>query len=331
MRNFKLKIGLILTIITFSSFAHASNKLIYAWQEFTGKEDDETAKAIIYSIENGKHVELAEGIYPQVSSDGKFIVYSEKTSGSSYAIVLKNLVTGETEQWAPGAFNLMADLSGNGRYLAFSGPYGPESMGRDGKPTRGNRIAVIDLWSNRKAATYAQENNRKVFTIAPEVIESEGKAYFPELSSDGRFVVFHQSFAAPTTESGKSATNKKITMYDRHTKKSTDITGNDGYCFEPTISMDDRYIAFVCRVEGNDDIYIADRLNLNQAPTRITTDAGKDYTPTFRPNNSIVFSSDRGRQDKEFQLFEAKRLANGAYADAVEIATAQGVMYNPSV
>ena len=327
----KLKLGIILSLIAISSFSHASTKLVYAWQEYTGKEDDETAKAVIYSIENHKQIELAQGIYPQISSDGKWIAYSEKVSGSDYAIILKNLMTGESEQWAPGAFNLMSDLSGNTRYLAFSGPYGPESTNqRTGKVSKENRIAIIDLWSNRNDATYALEGTRKIYSVAPEIIESEGKAYFPELSSDGRFVVFHQSFSAPTTTSGKSATNKKITLYDRHTKKTTDVTDNDKYCFEPTISMDDRYIAFVCRVEGNDDIYVADRLNLEQAPVRVTADPGKDYTPTFTPNNSIVFSSDRGRRDKEFQLFETSRLTDGTYSDAVQIASMDGVMYNSS-
>ncbi|HMQ10499.1 MAG TPA: hypothetical protein PKC21_02885 [Oligoflexia bacterium] len=322
MKQIRLSIFTFLSVSFWALACFSQQRMVYAWQEYTGNEDDESVVAYIYekTAKQSPKVLVEGGIYPSISSDGQELIYSEKRSDGHYVIVVKNLVTGVKKKWSNAGFNLMASFSGNGRYITYSGPVGPETIDRNGNKSKENRIVVIDR----------QDNQAKI-----EIIPSQYKSYFPKLSSDGRYVVFHESYGKPESEgSSKRARNKRVVIYDRHTKEQLSITPEEGYCFEPAISKDDRYIAAVCRVTenavSNDDIYVYDRLNLSEPPQRITQQPGFDYAPTFKPDGSIVFSSDEEQRSHEFRLFEAKLSSEGAYNAPSLIFAGEGVHYVPS-
>ena len=81
------------------------------------------------------------GLYPDISSDGRFVSYSSGASESALGISVRDLSGGVLERWTPqDGLYLHSKLSGDGRYLAFSGP-----VGTDGA----QRVAVIDLSKER--------------------------------------------------------------------------------------------------------------------------------------------------------------------------------------
>lgn len=317
----------------------AAEKLVYFKQAYS---EDRNAKAhpVIYmSDRDGKNsVVIGEGIYPDISVDGELLAFSKEVEGG-LVIVTKNLRTGTSVQWTqtPAKDVISSNISGNRRYLGFSGPYGDEvtEIDNTGKETkrRPNRIAIIDMTKTaHQADSFTKVGDVEVFNGQPEILPSEGEAYFPEFSSDGRFVVFHQSLGRVEGQ-GRKAKNKQVILYDRLNKQATPITKADEYCFEPAYSYDDRYLAFICRVAengaDNDDIYTVDLLNFEAPRRRVTTDPGHDFGPNFRPDLSLVWSSDRGRRTYEFQLFEGE-LGKDGYS-AKPLVTGEGeVHYMPS-
>ncbi len=307
----------LLLLFVLPSTLSAYENLVYWWQDYDAKTPD--PQIFLANADGSDAAVVAEGIYPEVSADGRSLFFIKANQANSqFALMRKNLDSDDVKQLTKfmSGFMISPDTSGNGRFLAFSAPVGPTV--NDARGTRAkNQVVIADLWHPNAAMDQWIEPG------APgvEVIATEAQAYFPDLSSTGRFVVFHESH---TPLAGKGARVKQIILYDRHSKTRTPITDEDGYCFEPAFSFDDRNIAFVCR-DGElksddestpryrDNIYTVSfngpRLKKNK--TAVTTRECRNYAPTFRADGSIVFSSDCGRRDEEFQLYEAIRGDDG--------------------
>jgi len=238
-------------------------------------------------------------LYPDIDSSGQWVAYvegeGESETGPKLNIVTLNLRTNEKIQWTSGdGMYLHPNFSGDGRFLAFSGPVGEGGV---------QRVAIIDL-----------KRQKRDFKL----ITSDFPSYFPGLSSDGSFVVFQRT---------KSSKNKDIVLVDLASGSKEVFTDPDGLSMAPALSFDDQLIAYTSKVEENWDIYVKDRRS--KKVIRVTTHPSRDFAPTFRPNGSLVFASDRSGH---FELYEVdlRDSQRGEFA-VQQIVQGADSYYSPSV
>jgi hypothetical protein len=103
------------------------------------------------------------------------------------------------------------------------------------------------------------------------------------LSSDGTVLVYQRTI---------DATHKEIVKLDLETNEKTILTDAGGYAQAPSLSADDRQLAYVSKVDGQTDLFVKD-LQTSQV-TRLSNDAWSDADPSFHPDGSIVYASARG-------------------------------------
>jgi len=253
------------TGLIFASQVFASGRLVYMHEEGD-------AKQILLADENGKNAKAitsgeAWHLYPDIDGSGKHVAYVEGTPETGLNVVTQELATGTVTARTKGhGTRLHPDFSGNGRYLAYT------SMPQGGHKSL---IEILDL---------------TVKDGEPVKIAGEHSAYFPALSSDGAFLVYQRS---------KTQDIKNLVRRDLVSGEEKDLTSPEGESMAPSLSFDDRLVVYTSNVGGNWDVYLQD---LTTGKVRRLTDHGaKDYAPTFRPDGSVVFASNRrGR----FELYE---------------------------
>lgn len=276
--------------------------------------EDDQGKRIIMAKADGSDPQALtpEGewsLYPDISADGRFVAYSRGSDEAHLGIVVKDLTRNVLEQWtAPNGMYLHSDLSADGRYLAFSGP-----IGRD----NAQRIGVVDLQEARVAGPVSRGVGIDVYRPTVQVLESADAAYFPALSSSGTFVVFQRNVG----------TSKYIVRRDLLSGDETLLTAADGYAMAPTLSSDDRYLAYTQKVDDQWELYLKD-LSTNTI-TQLTHTAFRDYAPAFRPDGGLVYAAD---PSGSFQLYEipAAAIADGSYT-ARALPAIGGDAYAPSI
>ena len=229
--------------------------------------------------------ENQQAYHPEISSDGRYVAYSigviELGRKIDVAIHVEDLQSGDIEVWTPsGNQYIHAEFSGNGEYLSYSAP-----IERNGRTLQ--NIQWVHLPSERKKGPVRTEvhNGRKYhfFRTTPETIESPFHGYFPALSSDGNFIVFHQ------TEDPKSKTTPKhLAMYDRRSKKLTELTPRNGSALVPSLSYDNRWVAYASVEEGIWDLRLMDLWT--KQSRKITDSPAREFTPVFAPDNSITYT-----------------------------------------
>ncbi len=287
---------LVLILVSFSAFAHrpanaeslvngfSKSRYLMVFMMQSEKANGPEAWQVILSDADGKNpVAITSGQYPRIDASGGQIAFSQGADEQGLSIMMKDLKTGAAEQWTPeDGMNTHPRFSGNGRYLAFTGPLGP------GKKAQ---IGIIDLETARKSAK--PERNAQGITsykISPRVIDSEYESYFPTISSDGSFVVFQRT---------KGKADKDIVLFDLTNNRLEEITKEKGEWMSPSLSFDDRWVAYTGKKDGKWDIYMTNLLT--KETLRVTHGVSSELSPAFRPDGSLVFSSERSGH---FELYE---------------------------
>lgn len=161
-------------------------------------------------------------LYPDLSSDGKSVVYVSGADQKNLQLNLMNLTDKKSEILSVPMKGMILHpkLTKNNQYVFFSAPVENK-----------NSIFAIDL-----------KDNKKLIEITPGE-----EAYFPRPSSDGLFVVYQRNI------NGK----KEIVFYDRleNKKEVVDIG------MSPALSFDERFIAYTSKQSGSWDIYLYDRFS----------------------------------------------------------------------
>lgn len=244
----------LILIVLLSPCAFAQERLIFLAEDSAGKN--------IVELGSGA---LTQGplwnLYPDISSDGKTLCFVR--GKEKFKLVVRQ---GEQESMV----SLDSDkvfhprMSGDGRFLAFSAQRG----GR-------HQIGIVKLAD----------------LPSPPVrwIESAGDAYFPDLSSDGSWLVYQENRAKAKVIVRRALSGDQV----------QDLTHGEGVSTCPSFSFDDRHIVYSSLVEGNWDVYQRD-LAQGQA-VRKTTHPAKDLAPAFGRDGQVVFASDR---DGPFALFQ---------------------------
>jgi N-acetylneuraminic acid mutarotase len=243
----------------------------FSFADMVFMRENADSKHIMFQKDNQKAVQLTSGnaahLYPDITTDGKKVVYVEGTideKGADLNLVLRSLEDNSVRVLKNDSLKgmiLHPKLSKNGEQLYFSAP----------NPASGkNTVYFASL---------------KTTSFQPSALDLSEESYFPRPSSDGNFVIYQRNTA------GK----KEIIFFDKLAEEKTVIAEG----MSPSLSFDEKFIAFTSKKDGNWNIYLYDRFA--KTTKQITNDANDEMAPTFTTDNKIVFASNRSGH---FQLFK---------------------------
>ncbi|MEW6776983.1 MAG: FG-GAP-like repeat-containing protein, partial [Bdellovibrionota bacterium] len=210
-----------------------------------------------------------------VSEDGRFVAFSTYASnletpdldfGLDQDVFVRDRLTNHTVYVSYDTASTVQGngqsydpaISADGRYVVYSSTASNLLPGDSGTYTD---IYLFDLLARRTER----------ISVGIGGAEANGENYDPEISPDGRFVVF-ESFAGNLAPNDANADND-VYLYDRvagtTTLVSADMVGNAaGSSLEPVVSYDGRYVAFKSQnggivpgdTNGAYDIFVWDRI-----------------------------------------------------------------------
>ena len=251
-----------------------------------------------------------ESFYPSLSADGRYVAFQSAADnlvpGESYYdwdIFVHDRLTGQTEIVSisnsgehGNSSSLFPEISADGRVIVFES----RASNLDG-PNDRNLIQV-----------FVHDRVLKTITRVPATTDH---ATYPDLSSDGRHIVF-LSFAPDLVPNDTNGVEDAFT-YDRFTgqieRVSVSSTGvqADRLSYSPSISLDGRYVSFNSRATtlGDDDedgyyfdMFVRDRLT-NQT-TRVTLkDDGSDLSSTDLATGGISGDGSIVYFDRSYDIY----------------------------
>ncbi|MBA2404377.1 MAG: PD40 domain-containing protein, partial [Bdellovibrionales bacterium] len=221
-------------------------------------------------------------IYPDITPDGQEVVYVEGPDQSDLNITYQNLGKKLTQRFhaVQKGMILHPKFTKNGRYIYYSAP-GPKAK---------NTIFYFD----RAAEVDRQGQGINDYSLdKAKLLDETEESYFPRPSSDGSFIVYQRNTA------GK----KEIILFDRIENKKTVLAEG----MSPALSFDERLIAYTSKKDGNWNIYVIERST--GVTTQATSDLKDEQAPTFMPDNTLAFASNKYDHYRLFKLVKAEWIA----------------------
>jgi Tol biopolymer transport system component len=254
---------------------------------------------------------------PSISADGRYVAFeSEATnlvSGDTNDhrdIFVHDRQTGQTTRVSVASggaqasdFSFNPSISADGRYVAFSS-WASNLVGGDTEPpilpsttSLPNNPASQGISSQ----VFVHDRQTGATTLVSVAIDgSEGNGYSEEvsISADGRYVAF--SSWASNLVNGDTNNLPDIFVRDLQTGQTTRVSvASDGtqannFSFEPSISADGRYVAFVSwannlvsgDTNGDWDIFVHDRQTGATIRVSVATGGGQAAGRSQRPSIS---------------------------------------------
>lgn len=137
--------------------------------------------------------------------------------------------------------------------------------------------------------------------------------YNPQWSADGKSIIFYKKVADKDLS--------KIVLYEVSNKRESVILESGYYDGDPTLSKDQKHVAFTSNRDGNFDIYLLD-LSSHVTSTLLSNDAD-NWGPTWSPNSQrLAFTSN---MKGNFEIFSIGRDGIGL----VQLTTIGGENYKP--
>jgi Tol biopolymer transport system component len=261
--------------------------------------DGQTGETTRVSVDSAGGQANGDSFEPAVSADGRYVAFSSAAT---------NLVSGDTN----GVNDVFVrDRQQNTTTRVSLGLNGANANGGSDSPSisgDGQRVAFTSAATNIVAGD--TNNQRDVFVVdrqSPTAMraslstpgdEANLDSFNPELSADGRFVVF-TTFASNLVGFDDNE-GSDVFLRDLQagtTTRVSEYTGGfqiDGDSLRPAISADGRYVAFDSDAwnlvwgDTNDvfDVFLIDRAN--GAVTRVSVDDSGDQSDggSFRPSLS---------------------------------------------
>lgn len=264
-----MKLIFLSLLISCSSFAD----LVYMKETETGKTIEWTGSHGTRTLsESGKDW----AIYPDISPDGTQFIFVEGPGNTDLHLTYMNKASNTSYRFHSPRKGMILHpkFTKNGKMIFYSAP------SENGKNTV--------YFFNREEEIRRQGNNLLDYSLEhAKAIDASEESYFPRPSSDGGFVVYQRN------TSGK----KEIVLLDRIENKKTVLAEG----MSPALSFDERLIAFTSKKSGSWDIYVIDRVS--KVVTQVTTDSKDEMAPTFMPDNTLVFASNK---TGHFRLYNQK-------------------------
>lgn len=205
-------------------------------------------------------------IYPDISADGSEVIFAEGPGNQDLHLTYRNLRSEKFHRFhhTQKGMLLHPKMTKNGKLIFYSAP------GESGK----NTIFFFD----RKEILREQGEDHVDFTLeSSRALDASEESYFPKPSADGSFVVYQRN------SSGK----KEIVLFDRVENKKTVLAEG----MSPALSFDEQLIAFTSKKNGSWDVYVVNRFT--GVETQVTSHEKDEMAPTFRPDNTIVYASNK--------------------------------------
>jgi N-acetylneuraminic acid mutarotase/Tol biopolymer transport system component len=256
-----------------------------AFADVVYMKESKNGKAVMLQPHNGPARAINDvtsknwAIYPDISPDGQEVVYVEGPDANDLSITYQHLGKNIVQRFHASnkGMILHPKFSKNARYIYYSAP-GPKAK---------NTIFYFD----RASEVYRQGQTINDYTLdAAKTLDDSEESYFPRPSSDGSFVVYQRNTA------GK----KEIVLFDAIENKKTVLAEG----MSPSLSFDERYIAYTSKKEGNWNIYVLERST--GVSVQMTSDAKDEQAPTFMPDNTLAFASNKFEHYRLFKLIKGE-------------------------
>ncbi len=228
------------------------------------------AKHVGLSKDNSSYGLLTSGsdwnLYPDISNDGTFLTYVKGSDQKSLEVIVENRQNSIKEKWSVPGFVLQPKFSDNANLLFYSKNIGGV-----------NKIVKIDLELSRRSIRPSIQNGYLIYKAPETVLEKLGNGYFPTPFESGEKIVYQRN------------TNKlkEIVLFDLNTDK--EIVVSEG--MSPSLSKDERYIAFTKKIDTNWDIHIYDVIE--KTTIKVTSHLDRDFSPAFDHYNNLIYTTDR--------------------------------------
>jgi len=219
------------------------------------------------------------GFYPIISKNGQFVVFSTSTAltpedtdngmpdlywydrqTSTLVLVTVEAVAVTNYDYYYDYYGYTYDISADGRFVAFS--------------TYLNGMVIDD--TNNRYDVFVRDmqlNTTQRISLSDVGAQLTSDSYNPQLSADGRFVVF--SSTANNLVANDTNNSEDIFMFDRQTSTITRITlnsqgveGTGGYSYLNAVSADGRFVQFFSTMtnlvpndtNNTEDVFVRDTL-----------------------------------------------------------------------
>jgi N-acetylneuraminic acid mutarotase len=203
-------------------------------------------------------------LYPDITPDGEEVVYCEGTDQANLHLTVLNLRTKKSESFTPAIPGMVL----HPKFTKNKKMIFFSAPGKNGK----NNIHFMGR------------------DFKEQILNETEEAYFPRPSADGSFVVYQRN------TNGK----KEIILFDRTENESKVIAEG----MSPSLSFDERLIAFTSKKEGSWDVYVFNRDT--EKVERMTSEEKDEMAPTFKPDNTLVVASNKSGH---FRLYFVKNKA----------------------
>lgn len=153
-------------------------------------------------------------------------------------------------------------------------------------PIKTNLYAEFDGWQS------ASFSAKPFSSLLQHSFCEEGGDYDPDLSSDGRWIVFSSLRHAP---------NPDIYVKQVSGSTSTRLTSDPGSEIQPSFSPLGDKVAYASNRSGHWDIWVIGIDGTN--PTRLTSSAGNDIHPSWSPDGKHIVYCSYGARSNQWELW----------------------------
>ena len=255
-----LKFLMILTILVSTLSAHADQKMVFLVEGPDGRHVGSSSDFKNTKLEtSGKKWHL----YPAISTDGQTIAFVEGTGARDLRLVIKS--SDKKEVFGDQGFQLQPRFAKNNNVVFFSKYI-------DGQ----NKIVKYDLGSIRKSVSPTLIEGYKHYNVKPQVLTSSA-GFFPAPFMDGEKVIYQRN------------TDQLREIVILNLLDNTEEVIDEGMA--PSLSKDERFVAYTKKHQDNWDIFVYDLLK--KTVRKVTSNADRDFSPSFDVDNTLIYTSDR--------------------------------------
>jgi uncharacterized repeat protein (TIGR01451 family) len=259
--------------------------------------DRETGQTTPVSVASDGTLGNNDSHNPAISADGSYVTFFSNAS---------NLVTGDTNNFAD-VFVHDRETGQTTRVSVSSDgtQANNHSSGYPAISADGHYVAFVSWASNLISGDTNDEGDIYVHdcitgetlraSVSSDGTQGNSKAFNPSISADGRYVAFDTY--ANNLVSGDSNGTSDIFVHDQVTGETelvtvaSDGTQGNGPSFDPAISADGRFVAFVSIASNlvdndandRDDVFVYDRMTGETRRASIASNGGQGNQASERP------------------------------------------------